>query len=209
MPGPTGPLAAVPAGLWVATGTQLQLLDPSSGAARVTVHFMGRIRLLVTDPSGRRLYVTTDEPVRNDETPLVELDAGTGAILIRSWEGYADLRGPSGLAPTDDGVWITQPTGMMASLRLLRASDLGQAAVFRPGGSNGLTASVAAGRLWVTDVRGGYECADASTGRVLGHVGKKSGVSGGSNVVAVPSGLYVGGYRGLERIVPEPSCGVG
>jgi len=206
MSAPPIALAAVPAGLWVAVGKRLVLLDPWSGAVRRTVPFAGRVQLLVADPSGEDLYVATDAPVRHDRTPLLQLDAETGTTIASSWQGFADLAGPSGLAATDEGVWVTTPTGMMATLSLLREGDLRQAAVFEPGGSNGLSAYVAGGVLWVTHASGGYYCADAFDGPVLGHVETEGTEYGVSDVVAVPSGLYVGGWKTLERIVPGPTC---
>jgi photosystem II stability/assembly factor-like uncharacterized protein len=209
MPGPTGPLAAVPAGLWAAAGRSVVLLDPETGESTGSVEFRGRVKLLVADPTGQRLYVSTSAPVREDATPILELDASTGQILARAWQCCADLNGPSGLSATPDGVWVTAPTGMMASLTFLRDGDLHRAATFAPGGSNGLTAYVARGLLWVVDLIGGYSCADVATGKVLGHVGIKHAPSGISNVVSLPSGLYVGAFDGLARIYPGPDCSGG
>jgi photosystem II stability/assembly factor-like uncharacterized protein len=209
MPDLTGPLAAVPAGLWVAAGRRVVLLDPETGETTRSVAFRGRVQLMVADPSGRRLYVSTTAPVRDDATPIFELDASTGQILARGWQCCADLNGPSGLSATPDGVWVTAPTGMMASLTFLREGDLHRAALFAPGGSNGLTAYVARGLLWVVDLLGGYYCADAASGKVLGHVGIKEAPSGVSNIVSVPSGLYVGAFDGLARLRPRPDCSSG
>jgi photosystem II stability/assembly factor-like uncharacterized protein len=209
MPGPTGPLAAVPAGLWAAAGRRVMLIDPETGETTRSVAFAGRVQLMVADPSGRRLYVSTTAPVRDDATPIIELDASTGEILARAWRCCADLNGPSGLSATPNGVWVTAPTGMMASVTLLREGDLHRAALFAPGGSNGLTANVARGLLWVVDLLGGYYCADAESGKVLGHVGIKGAPSGVSNIVSVPSGLYVGAFDGLARLRPRPDCSSG
>jgi hypothetical protein len=173
------------------------------------VAFAGRAELIVADPSEQRLYVSTTAPVRDDATPIFELDAPTGEILARAWQCCADLNGPSGLSATPDGVWVTAPTGMMASLTFLRDGDLHQAALFAPGGSNGLTAYVASGLLWVVDLLGGYSCADEATGKVLGHVGIKQAPSGISNVVSLPSGLYVGTFNGLAWLRPSPDCSSG
>lgn len=186
MPAPPLALAPVPGGLWVAAGTRVELLDPSSGSVRLRVPLPGRAQLMVADPSRTRLYVTTDTPIRRDKAPLLELDAETGATIARSWQGFADLQGPSGLTATDHGVWLVQPTGMTASVRFLRSSDLHQAGIFRPGGANSLTAYVAGGVLWITDVSGGNVCVDAATGRVLGHLRLKGASAGTSNVVEVP-----------------------
>jgi photosystem II stability/assembly factor-like uncharacterized protein len=200
MPGPTGPLAAVPAGLWTAAGRSIVLLDPETGEVITSVTFRGRVELLVADPTDQRLYASTTAPVRHDATPILELDATTGEILARAWRCCADLNGPSGLSATILGVWVTAPTGMMASLAFLRDADLHQVALFKPGGSNGLTAYAARGLLWVTDLLGGYYCADATTGRVLGHIGIRQAPSGISNIISVERRLYVGAFDGLARL---------
>jgi hypothetical protein len=209
MPGPTGPLAAVPAGLWASAGKRIVLLDTETRATTRIVTFRGRVQLMDADPSRRRLYVSTSAPVRDDATPILELDATTGQVLARDWQCCADLNGPSGLSATRHGVWVTAPTGMMASLTFLREGDLHRAATFAPGGSNGLAAYAARGLLWVVDLLGGYSCADVATGKVLGHVGIKDAPSGISNVVSFPSGLYVGAFDGLARIHPGPECSGG
>jgi len=206
MPGPTGPLAATSAGLWAAAGNRIVLVDPHSGEVTGSVKLHGRPELLVADPGGRRLYVSTTAPVRDDATPIIELDTATGQVLARAWQCCADLNGPSGLSPAIDGVWVTAPTGMMATLTFLRESDLRQTGLFAPGGSNGLTAYVARGLLWVDDLLGGYYCADPTTGDVLGYVGMKDSPSGISNIVSVRSGLYVGAFDGLARMRPASDC---
>jgi hypothetical protein len=63
--------------------------------------------------------------------------------------------------------------------------------------------------LWVVDLLGGYSCADVATGKVLGYVGIREAPSGISNVVSLPSGLYVGAFDGLARIHPGPDCSGG
>lgn len=206
MPAPPIALASVTAGLWVAAGKHLVLLDPSTGTIRETVTFPGVVRNLVSDPNGGRLYVSTDAPVRHDTTPLLELDAWTGAAIARTWQGYADLNGVAGLAATDEGVWVTVPTGMMATLFFLRAGELEKTSTYEPGGSNGLQAFVADGALWAANLEGGYTCADPATGAVHGYVGISGTPTGTSRVVATPSGLFVGGGGGIDRIVPPPAC---
>jgi hypothetical protein len=63
--------------------------------------------------------------------------------------------------------------------------------------------------LWVVDLLGGYYCADAATGKVVGHVGIKETPPGLSNVVSLPSGLYVGTFNGLAGLRPSPDCSSG
>jgi hypothetical protein len=144
--------------------------------------------------------------MRHDSTPLLELDAWTGATIARTWQGYFDLNGVSGLAATDGGVWVTVPTGMMASLFFLQASDLERTRTYGPGGSNGLQAFVADGTLWAVNAEGGYTCADPATGAIRGYVGIYGTPSGSTRVITTPSGFFAGGWDGIDRIVPPPAC---
>ncbi len=208
MPVPPVAAVAVPAGVWVAAGRQLVLLDPVSGITLRTVRIAGVITRLAADPAGNRLYVSTDTGIDNEDHVLfLELDAWTGATLVSARDvGFADLAGPSAIAPTDDGVWIATPTGMMGTLTFLRASDLRQVAAYRPGGTNGITASFAADVLWVPSLLGGYVCADPATGGVRGYVGVKDSPYGSTDVVAAGSSLYVGDWKSLDRLIPPLAC---
>lgn len=206
MAAPPIAVATVPAGLGVAAGKRLELLDPWTSAVTRTVTFSGHVQQLRASPDGSLLYVATDAPVRRDATPLLELDSRTGAELARSWQGFADLAGVTGLTSTRDGVWVTFPTGTMASLRLLRASDLRRMALYRPESSNALRAYAAGPSLWVENLLGGYTCADPSTGLVRGYVGIRGSAYGTSNVVATPKGIFVGFGDGIVRITPPSAC---
>jgi len=208
MPAPPVAAVAVPAGVWVAAGRRLLLCDPISGMAVRTVRIAGAITALAADPAGNHLYVATDTGIDNqDHVLFLELSAWTGATLVSARDvGFTDLGGPSSIAPTDDGVWIATPTGMMGTLTLLRASDLRQVATYRPGGSNGITASLAAGVLWIPSLLGGYVCVDPATGKVRGHVGIKDSPYGSTDVVAAGSSLYIGAWKSLDRLTTPLAC---
>jgi photosystem II stability/assembly factor-like uncharacterized protein len=206
MAAPPTALASVPAGLWVAAGKRLELMDPWTSAVIRVVTLRGHVRQLAASPDGSLLYVATDAPVRRDASPLLELDSRTGVELARSWQGFADLAGVTGLTSTQDGVWVTFPTGTMASLRLLRTSDLRRMALYRPESSNALRVYAAGAGLWVENLLGGYTCADPSTEIVRGYVGIRGSAHGTSNVVATPEGIFVGAGDGIDRIVPSTAC---
>lgn len=206
MNAPPTELASVPAGLWVAAGKRLELLNPWTSMVIRTVTYAGHVQQMVASPDGSLLYVTTDAPVRHDATPLLVLDARTGDEVARSWQGFAELAGVTGLAATEDGVWVTVPTGMMATLTLLQATSLRQVRYYHPAGSNALRAYVAGPTLWVVNARGGYTCADPSTGLVRGYVGILGTHVGSSNVVTTWEGTFVGGRHGIDRIVAPPAC---
>lgn len=205
MPAPPVALAATPAGLWVATGRQLVLLDPWTEAVQRTLMFRGHVGHIESSPDGSRIYVTTDGPVRRSTFPLLELDASTGELLARSWQGSADdLNGISSLSASGAGVWVTAPTGMMSYLTLLSESGLTLIAV-GPEGTNGRSAYIAGPILWSADISG-YLCADPETGATRGYVGILDSPVGTSDVVSTSVGFFVGTESGIARIVPPPAC---
>jgi hypothetical protein len=202
---PSG-LAPVEAGLWVAEADRLLLVDPADGDVRRTVTLGGEVTHLVADPHGDLLYASAVVPTASGgRSMLIELDAASGALLeVTSAFGSADLGGLSGLSATDDGVWITAPTGTEAKTVLVRASDLHPVASLRPLGPNSTRADVAGGVLWVSEPTGGYRCADPATGKVLGGLATGSTFTG--PVVATGTGLYSTGWRTVVEIRPGPAC---
>jgi hypothetical protein len=202
---PSG-LAPVEAGLWVAEADRLLLLDPANGEVRRTVTLGGEVTHLVADPRGDLLYASAVVPTASGRRSLlVELDAGSGALLeVTSAFGSADLGGLSGLSATDDGVWITAPTGTEAKTVLVRASDLHEVANVQPPGPNTTRADVAGGVLWVSVPTGGYRCVDPATGKVLGRLATASAITG--LVVATGTGLYSTGWRTVVEVRPGPAC---
>jgi hypothetical protein len=215
MPGPPVAAAAIPGGVWVAAGRDVVLLDPSTGHVLRTAPVGGRVTRMAADPAGGRLYVATDTPSgRADATVFVELSAATGATLATAHGiGVAELGGPSGLAATSSGVWVSVPTGLQGGLQFLRSSDLHQASSIAHG-SNGIQGSFAHGLLWFyTDPTGWLSCADPSTGRVRGHLVGPRHTLFTSDVVSAPSGVYVAltheqaalGSQ-LVHVMPPLSC---
>ena len=206
MSGAPSGLAPVQAGLWVAEADRLLLLDPADGDVRRTVTPGGEVTHLVADPRGDLLYASTVVPTASGgRSMLIELDADSGALLeVTSAFGSADLGGLSGLSSTDDGVWITAPTGTEATTVLVRASDLHEVASVEPPGPNSTRADVAGGVLWVSEPAGGYRCADPATGKVLGRLAMGSAITG--PVVATATGLYSTGWRTVVEVTPGPAC---
>jgi hypothetical protein len=202
---PSG-LASVDAGLWVAYADRLLLLDPANGDVRRTVTLGGEVTHLEADPHGDLLYASAVVPTASGgRSMLIELDAHSGAVLeVTSAFGSADLGGLSGLSATDDGVWITAPTGTEAKTVLVRASDLHSVASVQPSGPNSTRADVAGGVLWVSEPTGAYRCADPATGEVLGRLAMGSAFTG--PVVATGTGLYSTGWKTVVEIRPGPAC---
>lgn len=212
VPGPPGPLAASPAGLWIGAGDALYLLDPSTQQVRTSVHMPQVVGGLALDPSGRHLYATLHRSGYATVGPLEEIDAATGTVL-------ASRPGPPGIAwgsvsATDRGLWASYSTGMLGQVAFFRAGDLKQTASFATvkgaeSGTNGVHASVAAGILWVGDQMSRFACADPVTGAVRAELhyatGFQSPAGLDGDVYAVGSPRQ-GQPIGLLRIVPGPAC---
>jgi photosystem II stability/assembly factor-like uncharacterized protein len=200
---PVVELVLTPSGIWLGTGRSVVLLDPLTGSIDRRVAIGGHVTHIDADPAGDRLYVSTDTPIdHRDHVRFVELDARTGGLLAVARDvGFADLEGPMGITATEAGVWLATPTGMLGTLTFRRASDLREVASYRPGGSNAIKSSLAGLSLWIPSLLGGMACADPATGSLRGFVGAPGQSLNPSNVVATPSGLFVGSETVLERIV--------
>lgn len=219
MPGPPVAAVAVPAGVWIAAGTHILLLDPPSGRVLRTAPVGGHITRMAADPEGERLYVSTDT-VRDQQNHVifVEASATTGAALASARDiGFFDLNGPSGVAATEQGVWVSMPTGNNGILQFHRSLDLsvvpggsGAAEAYGIEGSNGVRGSFAGEILWVsTDPTQPLFCADPSTGKFRGQVAIPRSSLVTSDVVSAPSGIYVAlthERARLMRITPPPAC---
>lgn len=195
-------VATTPAGLWVAAGRHLLLIDVARGAVARTLTVPGSIKILASDPAGQRLYISTTREAGDRSNLLAEYDASTGALIAQGSAGVHEFNGPSNLVATDRGVWATVPGGMMASLAFYRSGALhplpmaeGQA-----GGSNRMSAYLAGGKLWISDVQR-LACLSPATGRELGHI--KVNNAGGP--VVGDRWVYVWTRDGLAIINPLPA----
>jgi hypothetical protein len=206
LPAPPTGIAATPAGLWVAAGWNLFLVDPVTGTILRTVAAGGPVGPIAADPSGRRLYVATHGPAVHDLEPLLELDGSTGAVVATGRAGYAELDGVSGLTATRKGVWVSTPTGMLGALSFYGSEDLLQARQFEQNGSNGITSSLASGRLWVYWSGGWLQCTDPVTGASLGRIGSRRMAGVSTGVLATRGGLFAGGWESFVRIRPRGAC---
>lgn len=196
-------LAVAPDGIWVGTGRTLTLRSAETGLPLRTIGLPGSASEVVASPDGANLYVAVGVVDGNTRSTILQADAETGAVVARVHEGYADL-GVT-LAPTDDGVWVAAPTGMMGYLVFLRSGTLDRAS--RPvQGPNAVAPSFAAARLWYGyPGSGGVRCADPETGRTLGYAGFAQQWLGGP-VVEAGSGLLTLLGPTLYRIDPAEVC---
>jgi DNA-binding beta-propeller fold protein YncE len=211
-------LAVSPAGIWVSTANSLLRLDPDSGQVLATVPLepADGISLLSTDPNGQVIYVAQATGPAAATFLLSERDATTGALLA----GRNDLPSAHGAVPsaTESGVWVSHATGMRTAVELLQASDLATVATFtQPGstsaGTNGSTATVSGGRLWITDDGGTSKqvsCVDPTTGQLLAERSFDASPFYGpvtfGSLVSTAGRVYLATSAGLAVLQPDPAC---
>jgi len=202
MPKPVMPLLPTPAGLWSGSDGDLYLVDPASGAIKRTVAVTGSVGQLAWEKTNHLLYDSTHRSGFADAFAVEERSAASGALVVRSTR-LRNVPSINSLASTPDGVWVSYATGMMGTSELDQRSDLQRAGAPIEGG-NGMLTSIADGILWIAPYRG-LQCADPATGQVRSDVPKVAGFWT-SEVVAVGSNVFAGGFRGLVKIHPGPNC---
>lgn len=206
-------VAATPSGVWVGAGKTITLFDGQGDPLR-EVDIGGRVTHLAVDPTGTRLYIATSTPRRHTRHMIFqERDAASGA-LVAGGAHMPDMGfgGPSAIAPTIDGVWVTNVTGMMAELQLFRADDLTPVGtVEHPGvgsytGVNSMSETVAANVLWIFDLAAALTCADPETGHVIERIGPYPSQTAITDVAEVDGTIYVADWRSIQRLDPSSRC---
>ena len=96
-------------------------------------------------------------------------DPVTGRLLATSQPIYG-LATPSIEAVFSSGIWVAVPTGMEGYVARYDVTTLAPNLRHDFGGSNGISAEMADGLVWVADPLHRTLCVDLSTGRVLGSV---------------------------------------
>jgi outer membrane protein assembly factor BamB len=208
-------IAASPSGLWVSTSHRLLLLNPDTGAILRSVSLpAGTVGSFVSPaPNGTLLYVdevrtTVVGGAQQLESILTERNAVTGAIIAsRKMSGNLAI-----FSATNDGLWVgsysSGPQRDVVAQRL-SSNDLGTKATFvrtdHVAGTNGTTASVVGGILWVVDSAGYLSCANPGNGQLL------SVNSFGPTVLPTPitsigSTVYLGTARGVAVFRPSGQC---
>ncbi len=161
-------------GLWAAAGNRLVRVSLPGGRVTASIALPAAFSSdLSANAAGTELIV--GEADSEGQGAVQRRDAATGAVLAsRRESGVAApmVAGPVGLA-----VWITEPTGMMGYIQRLDAASMtpgqstceeGQVTGTCVSGTNDITARIADGVLWVTQVAGGKMrnyCADPVDGR--------------------------------------------
>jgi len=163
---PSGHIAFAGGSIWVDGAGQLVRVSPATVSAELTIPQPGANSAEVeASPDGGTLIVS-------------ESNAGNGAIqrrdpvtgtLLASYP-VLGVVAPLFGGVSGTGVWVRDPTGMMGYIERFQTATVTPQAATRVEGSNGISANVWDGALWVSNEAAGPAqnyCADPATGRRL------------------------------------------
>jgi hypothetical protein len=165
--------------LWADGGNRLLRLSPRTGTVTASIVLPGAASSDVSAAAaGAELIV--GEADNEGRGAVQRRDAATGALLAsHPVEGVA---APTVAGPVGSAVWISEATGMMGYVQRLDATsmrpegstcDEGRVTATCVFGTNGITARLADGLLWITQVAGGSQrnyCARPVSGRAIAPV---------------------------------------
>jgi len=201
--------ATVNGPLWVAGGSTLYALSPTTGAVLFKVPTEMAIFSLSTSQDGTVLYTAGES--NSYPLVLIELDARTGRTLAT--EDESDSVAGGDVAATDHGVWVSFRTGLQgvtvqhdkATLAIVtNQSESAGAVGYSPFDQGmGEAANVSDGALWLAGLQG-LACADPVTGAL--RVVEPSVPSSIESVVARDGVLYGAGAGGLSVITAPRAC---
>ena len=222
LPGPAFSLAAAGGLLWAVVGNQLVGIDPATAAITHTVALpttgalsRGETARVAGAPDGAVLW-TVEIPDGGGNLSVQTRDPHTGAVTAA---GTLTVGGLSVGTPaaTGTGVWVPVPTGMLGYAVQITHTSAGftlTPVADRPGGTNSLQVSLAAGALWVSDLMvGGLTCADP-TGGARRAATRQSDLNLSDDVVQVgPNEIALGagsqdlsGPHQILLATPTPAC---
>jgi hypothetical protein len=165
--GTSGHIAFAGGSIWVDGAGQLVRVSPHTVSAELTIPQPGADSAeVVASPDGGTLIVS-------------QADSGTGTIQRRDPVSGALLASHPMLgvvAPliggvTSAGAWVREPTGLLGYIERFQLAAMTPQDGTQVNGSNGISASVWDGVLWVTNEASGPAqnyCADPATGGRLG-----------------------------------------
>lgn len=174
--GATQVLAVAGGGLWVAGGNRLLHLSLPGGTIIASIALPGAASAdLSADAAGTVLVV--GEADSGGLGAVQRRDPVTGALLASF--PVIGVAAPAVAGPIGSVVWASEATGMMGYVQRLDAATMtAEGSACQEGGTpstcvegtNAITARLADGLLWVTQVAGGKArnyCADPFTGRMI------------------------------------------
>lgn len=152
--------------LWVAAGGRLLRVSLRTARVRGSVAMPGAATSSVGSNSAGNVLVD-GEADSGGQGAVQRRDARTGGLLASHPMG--GIVAPRILVVAGGGVWAAEPTGMMGYLERFEDSGMRAEPKTMVEGTNGISASLEGGLLWVTRPAGDY-CADPHNGRVLARV---------------------------------------
>ena len=208
--GPGATLTATVNGpLWLAGGSMLYALSPTTGTVLRQVPTDMAVFSLATAPDGTVLYAAGER--LSFPLVLTDFDARTGRMI--AGESEADSVAGGFVAAGDSGVWVSFRTGMDGVTVLHRKTSLGAVAPpdqdfpspFHQG--MGEQADVSDGALWLAGLEG-LACADPTTGALRAAEPLTAGVADNQidTVVARGGVLYGAGTGGLSVVDAPEVC---
>jgi len=169
-------LAVAGGGLWVVGGNRLLHLSLPGGTIIASIALPGAASSdLSADATGTVLVV--GEADSGGRGAVQRRDPVTGALLASF--PMIGVAAPAVAGPIGSVVWVSEATGMMGYVQRLDAATMtDEGSACQEGGTpstcvegtNDVTARLAGGLLWVTQVAGGKArnyCADPFTGRTI------------------------------------------
>jgi hypothetical protein len=164
-------------GLWAAGGNRLLHLSLPGGTITASIALPGAASSdLSANAAGTILIV--GEADSGGRGAVQRRDPTTGALLAAS-HPMPGVSAPAVAGPIGSAVWVSEATGMMGYVQRLDAATMtAEASACIEGGTtstcvegtNDVTARLAGGLLWITQIAGGQArnyCADPVTGREI------------------------------------------
>jgi len=165
--GEGGSLALAGGGLWVTGQDRLLRLSLPEGNVTASVALPGANRSdVASNAAGTILVVGEADQGRG---ALEKRDPETGTLLA-SYSPMIGVSAPAVAEVIGQSVWISEATGMMGYVERFDAASLTPEPGTGTGGSNGISAAVADGLLWVSQIEGGSTtnfCGNPSDGVAL------------------------------------------
>jgi hypothetical protein len=165
--GEGGSLALAGGGLWVTGQDRLLRLSLPEGNVIASVALPGADRSdVASNAAGTILFVGEADEGRG---ALERRDPETGTLLA-SYSPMIGVTAPAVAEVVGQGVWVSEATGMMGYVQRFDAATLTPEPGTGTEGSNGISASVADGLLWVSQIDGGPTtnfCGNPSDGVAL------------------------------------------
>ncbi len=174
-------VAAAGGGIWVADIGTLYRVSPSTGAVITKIGLAKANQSQVsTDQAGEVLIVSE---AQNGFGAIQSRNPVTGSLIISTKPEPIGVTAPNLSEVTEGGVWLSVATGMMGYIQHLDVATLRPTSITLPfttlgGASNGISAQIMGGALYVQQDAGGPShnyCGNLTTGQMLAPLGFEPG----------------------------------